>query len=154
MFKKWFKRKSREEKMRELNPLIDLLTSRKVSEEEAVFKLKTYEKNGTTFKLGDKVLVRSNECGPLLIGNIVEFWDNGGKWSDCIPQIVDSNGNVWGAMGIMKLYTDELYNKIKDFRSLEQWNYFLPSDSPLKYSEESMVKKEEAHKKREKVFGR
>ena len=152
---KWFKRKrkSREEKMEALNPLIELLTSKKTSEDEAVFRLKTYEKDGVTFKLGDKVMVRSNECGPLLVGNIVEFWDNNGKWSECIPQIVDSNDNVWGVMGIMKHYSDELHNDIKDLRPLEQWNYFLPGDSPFTYTEEGMTKKEDAYKKREKVLG-
>ena len=88
------------------------------------------ERDGYTFKLGDKVICRSNEPNPLVIGEIVEFWDNDGKWTNCIPYIKDENGKLWGCMGIIRPYSEKLMTELKHLRPLEQWNYFV--DEPYK----------------------
>jgi hypothetical protein len=111
-----------------------------------------WEIDGVLYKVGDKVICRSNEPEPLLIGKIDYFWDNYGKWTNCIPHIKDNEGNVYGVMGIMKPYTDELLEEIKDLRPLEQWNYFV--EDPWKYSEEEMLKKEEKYQNVQKAKGK
>ena len=96
------------------------------------------------FKLGDRVICRSNECDPLIVGEIVEFWDNNGKWSNCIPQVKDEiTGKIWGIMGIIKPYTDELVKILMPLRPLEQWNYFV--DDIHKFSEEDIIRKEKRY---------
>jgi hypothetical protein len=146
-FKNLFKRKSMEEKLKNLEPLAQLIEDKKEKNEWTP--RTEYIKKGTTFKIGDKVIGRSNECDPLLIGEIVEFWDNEGKWDNCIPYVKDENGEVWGVMGHLVHYSDGLYQDIKDLRPLEQWNYFLPGDSPYRYTEKAMEKKEKAYKERQ-----
>ena len=114
--------------------------------------LNQYKIKGHTYKLGDKVICRSNECDPLLIGTLVEFWDNGGKWSDCIPQVKDENGKVWGHMGIIKPYSDELLEILKPMRPLEQWNHLLDDNvKEYSYTEEQMIKKEKQYERVQKL---
>lgn len=111
--------------------------------------IETYETDGVTYTLGDRVICRSNEPDPLLIGEIVEFWDNDGKWSDCIPQVrSESDGLIYGIMGIIKPYSEGLMNELSGLRPLEQWNYFV--DEPYKYSEEDIIRKEKSYKARQK----
>lgn len=103
---------------------------------------------GITYKLGDRVICRTNECNPLMVGTIIEWWDNNGKWSSAIPQIKDElDGKVWSHMGTIVHYTDELFNTLKPMRPLEQWNYLLPDNlkEMYSYSEENMVKKEKQY---------
>jgi hypothetical protein len=92
-----------------------------------------WEIDGVLYKVGDKVICRSNEPEPLLIGKIDYFWDNYGKWTNCIPHIKDNEGNVYGVMGIMK-------------------HYFV--EDPWKYSEEEMLKKEEKYQNVQKAKGK
>ncbi len=117
---------------------------------EVVFEeITEYEIKGHTYKLGDKVIARSNECDPLTIGTIVEFWNNNGKWDNCIPQIKDGvDGTVWSHMGQVKPYSDELFEILKPMRPLEQWNYLLPDNvkEMYSYSEEDMDRKEKLYK--------
>jgi|AntAceMinimDraft_18_1070375.scaffolds.fasta_scaffold313309_2 hypothetical protein len=110
--------------------------------------LTEYEIKGVLFKLQDKVICRSNECGPLLVGCISSFWDNDGKWSNCIPQILCDNGSgIWGVMGHIKPYTEELMETLTPMRPLEQWNYLLSDDVKEQYSytEDEMDKKEKQY---------
>jgi hypothetical protein len=107
-----------------------------------------------TLHLGDKVICRSNEADPLMVGNIVEFWDNEGKWGDsCIPQVRDINdGKIWGVMGVIRPYSDKLMEDLKDLKPLEQWNYFIPDEhKDFRYDEETMKRKEESYKRRQNV---
>jgi hypothetical protein len=152
----WFKRLfSRKKKsIEDMKPLINLIEdkSKPLRNSTPKYQFKEeYQIKGQNFKLGDKVIGRSNECDPLLIGEIVEFWDNDGKWSTCIPYVKDENGDVWGNMGHLVHYSDELYEKIKDLKPLEQWNYFLPEDSPYKYTEEVMERKQKAYEARKNI---
>jgi hypothetical protein len=114
--------------------------------------LKYYTIKGIKYNLGDKVICRSNECDPLTVGTIIEFWDNEGKWSSCIPQVKDEDGKVWGIMGTIVHYTDELHEILKPMRPLEQWNYLLPDNvkEMYSYTEEEMDRKEEKYKKLQK----
>lgn len=115
-----------------------------------------YRIKGHLYKLGDKVISRSNECDPLLIGTLVEFWDNNGKWDNCIPQIKDNKGKVWGSMGILKPYSDELIEVLKPMRPLEQWNYLLEDNLKKYYSftEEEMDRKEKQYENVQKIKNR
>jgi hypothetical protein len=103
---------------------------------------------GVVYKLGDRVLCRSNECDPLMIATIVEWWDNNGKWTDPIPQVKDElDGKVWTHMGTIVHHTDELEAILKPMRPLEQWNYLLPDNVKglYSYSEEDMDRKEKQY---------
>lgn len=101
-----------------------------------------------TFNLGDRVICRSNECDPLWDGHIVEFWDNDGKWITAIPQVKNKDGKIFGVMGVIKPYSEELLNELKDLKPLEQWNYLVPEE--FRYSDEVIKKKENSYKNRAK----
>jgi len=114
-------------------------------------KLLTYEIDNHTFKVGDKVICRTNEPYPLLVGKIVEFWNNNGKWEKAVPVIRNiSNGKKFNAHGVIKPYSEELLNTLKPMKALEQWNYLVPEE--VRYTEEEIKKKEESFKKREKFL--
>jgi len=120
---------------------------------EVVYEEIRYHKiKGVMFNLGDKVICRSNECDPLMVGNIVEFWDNNGKWTNCIPQ-VEVDGKVWGVIGHIKPYSKKLMEILEPMRALEQWNYLLPSNvkNIYSYTQEEMSKKEQKYVKRQKI---
>jgi hypothetical protein len=107
----FFKRKKKEEvnKIQNFQPLLDLMSNKKkiVYEEPTEYHYKRTD-GEYTFKLGDRVICRSNEADPLLVGELVSLWDNEGKWSNPIPYVKDEDGEIWGVMGIMRPYTDEL----------------------------------------------
>lgn len=145
LFKSKKKSNSKNETLIKLNEALYPPDRLKIVYEE----LTQYEIKGEMFKLGDKVICRSNECDPLLIGTIVEFWDNEGKWINCIPQVKDEDGNVWGVMGHIKHYSDELMKILEPMRMLEQWNYLIPDNlkEMYSYSEEQMGRKEKQYKR-------
>lgn len=108
------------------------------------------ELDGTVYHLGDRVICRSNEYEPLLVGELVEFWDNEGKWTNCIPQVkADGSGQVYGVMGIIRPYSEELIGTLIRMNPLEQWNHFV--DEPYKYSEEQIERKKKQQEARQKV---
>ena len=107
-----------------------------------------YEIKGVVYKLGDRVICRSNECDPLMVGTIISFWDNEGKWSNAIPQVKDDlDGKIYGVMGTVVHYNDELMETLKPMRMLEQWNHLLPDNvkEMYSYTEEQMNKKEKQY---------
>jgi len=113
--------------------------------------LKEYEIDGHLFKVGDKVICRTNEPYPLMIGKIIEFWDKEGKREKAIPVVRNlTNGKKFNVHGIVKPYSKELLEILKPLKPLEQWNYFVPQE--FRYTEEEMLKKEENFKKREKFL--
>ena len=129
-----------------------IITQRKNEQKPKKFKIKeTCEIQGHTFKIGDKVICRSNEPYPLMVGKIIEFWDNQGKWSQPIPVVRNNRtGKKFNVHGIVKPYTQELMDTLRPMKPLEQWNYFVSED--VKYTEEEMKRKEEAFEKREKFL--
>lgn len=141
-FKKKEKKVSVKDKIEEYKKLLNLYKKRKVKKK--IFH-KSYIIDNITYKLGDKIIGRSNECSPLLIGHIVEFWDNHNRWYNCIPQIKDNNNKVWGLNGIIRPYSEKLMNTLNKMKPLEQWNYFVPNE--VKYSKEDMVIKQKRYDK-------
>lgn len=109
------------------------------------------EIQGNTLKIGDKVICRSNEPYPIMVGKIIEFWDNEGKWETVVPVVRNNrNGKKFNVHGIVRPYSHELMDTLRSMKPLEQWNYLVPED--VRYSEEEMKRKEEAFEKREKFL--
>lgn len=107
------------------------------------------EIQGNVLKIGDKVICRSNEPYPIMVGKIVEFWDNEGKWENVVPVVRNNrNGKKFNVHGVVRPYSHELMDILRPMKPLEQWNYFVPED--VRYTEEEMKRKEEAFEKREK----
>lgn len=150
-WRNFFKRKSKKDKLKDLEPLIKLVEDRQKTNDKTLPKKEEYEIRGHLFKLGDKVICRSNECDPLLVGEIVEFWDNNGKWTNCIPYVKDEKGVIFGVVGIIKPYSEKLMSEIENLRPLEQYNYFLPENSPHRYTEKDMDRKDKAYKNRKNI---
>ncbi len=76
-------------------------------------------KSDDKIKISDKVIVRSNEDDPLIIGEVVRFLES----HSSIP-IVKSieTGKEYICMGIVKLYSKELLAELKPLTPKEQWN--------------------------------
>jgi len=147
LFKKLFSKK--EPKKRKTIDDYSFLLDLKKSKVEYIKIIDEHEIDGHLFKLGDKVLTKSNECDTYVVGKIVSFYNNSGKWDNPIPYVESNKGYVMSVMGIMKPYTKELENSIKILKPLEQWNYFVDDD--YKYSEEEMVKKESKYNSLQKI---
>jgi len=100
-----------------------------------------------TYNIGDKVICRSNEPEPLLVGKIIEFWDNNGKWSTPVPQVKEERtGKVRGVMGAIRPHSHELMVILREMKPLEQWNYLIPEE--LRYTKEEIKRKEDNYLKR------
>jgi hypothetical protein len=109
------------------------------------------EIQGNLLKIGDKVICRSNEPYPIMVGKIIEFWDNEGKWETVVPVVKNNRtGKKFNVHGIVKPYSEELMDTLRPMKPLEQWNYFVPED--VRYTGEEMKRKEEAFEKREKFL--
>ena len=120
-------------------------------EDKKPSKIDKYEYQGHTYKIGDKVICRSNEPHPFWYGKIVEFWDNNGKWSTPVPRVRNlKTGKVWGVNGIIRPFSKELVEKLKTMKPLEQWNYMVPEE--VRYSENEMKIKEENFKKKPELY--
>lgn len=150
------------------NPFKKTEGQKKLEQEasEAVAKIVTRERNkinkkykkkesceiqGSTLKIGDKIICRSNEPYPLMVGKIIEFWDNEGKWSQVVPVVRESRtGKKFNVHGIVRPYSKELMDTLQTMKPLEQWNYFVPEES--KYSKEEMENKEKAFENRKKFL--
>jgi len=119
----------------------------KPEEKPKIKKRIKFKKDGWYFKIGTRVICRSNECDPLMVGKIVEFWDNNGKFRDNpVPHVkCEITGEIYGVLGIIRPYTDELYEILKPMKPLEQWNYFV--DDIHKYTEKDMERKEKIYEK-------
>ena len=141
------RKKRRVNKISDFEPLLKVITKEPKDEYVELTEYSYKRVDGHyKFKLGDKVICRSNEPDPLMVGELVSLWDNEGKWTNPIPYVKDEDGKLWGIMGIMRPYSDELYEELSKLKPLEQWNYFLPHE--YQYSEETMKRKEEFYNKR------
>jgi hypothetical protein len=152
LFKKENQTKSEDttENKIDIDALKIILKDRNKNQTKKKYKTKeSSEIDGHLFKIGDKVICRTNEPYPLIVGKIVEFWDNKGKWDKVVPVVRNSRtGKKFNVHGIIKPYTNELMDTLKPMRPLEQWNYFVPEE--VRYTEEEMKLKEENFQKREK----
>ncbi len=75
-------------------------------------------------KIGDKVIVRSNEPEPLVIGYIREFFTNGERWTT--PLIVVSDGTRdYSTLGHVRKYEEDLHVCLNMVKPIEQWNYLV-----------------------------
>lgn len=146
----FFSGRKKENSIKSFKPLIDVISPKQKEEGKKELTHYVYKRvdGEFIFNLGDKVICRSNEPDPLLVGELVSLWDNEGKWESPIPYIKDDNGEIWGIMGVMRPYSDDLYNQLIKMSPLEQWNYFVPKE--YRYSEQDILKKEESYNRRKK----
>ncbi len=73
--------------------------------------------------IGDKVIVRSNEDDPLLIGHITSFTDFGNPKNDLCPIVEDEETKEeFICMGIVKPYSEGLLKELEPLTPKEQWN--------------------------------
>lgn len=85
------------------------------------------DNSGLIFKVGDTIIVRGNEPEDLLKGEIKAFeylGCNPGKYSNPIPIIDFGNGDVF-CMGVMKPYSDSLWEFLNTMPPIDQWNYLV-----------------------------
>jgi hypothetical protein len=107
----------------------------------------SYTISGVEYKIGDKVICRSNEPDPLWVGKIVSFWDNHGRWTNATPQIRNvRSGKIYGFMGAIRPYSNELMVILREMKPLEQWNYLIPEE--LRYTKDEIKRKEDNYLKR------
>lgn len=121
--------------------ILDKKNNKKENQNKKKYKpINTYIIEGIEFKVGDKVICRSNEPHPLLVGKIIEFWDNNGKWGRAVPRVKDTrNGRVWNANGVVKPYSEDLMSSLRHLKPLEQWNFLVPEEA--RYTEAEIKKK-------------
>ena len=147
-FKKVFKKEESKINTEQLTKIILDTKKNNKTEYKAV---NTYEVDGIIFNIGDKVICRSNEPYPILIGKIIEFWDNEGKWEKAVPVVRNiRTGKRFNVHGVIKPYSEELMTTLTPMKPLEQWNHLVPKEA--RYTKEEMLTKEIAFKKREKVL--
>lgn len=91
-------------------------------------KRNTHRFGEITLKKGMKVLSRSNEPDPLMIGEIIGFETLNGKYNcdDAFPIVRDyKDGKEYISMTILIPYSDELFNKLEGLEPIEQYNYLI-----------------------------
>ena len=77
------------------------------------------------FKVGDKIISRSNEPDqPLLIGEVLKLVQN-------IPVVADETGEQFLCCGSNHHYSEELLKEIEGMPAIEQWNYLTPNHCQL-----------------------
>lgn len=71
--------------------------------------------------VGKKVICRSNEDDPLTVGEIVSIEEMGGTK---IPYVrCEDTGKLWGIMGVMIPYHEDIYQTLSKWTPAEQWGY-------------------------------
>ena len=117
------------------------VTYNDTKEEEYVPYTEMENNDGELIKIGSRVIVRSNEPDPLMIGTVIEFYDNEGKWrtkgvnpwGHSIVNVEDeATGKIFGCMGVIRLYNEQLLEELKDLKPIEQWNYLVHPYAQLK----------------------
>jgi hypothetical protein len=73
-------------------------------------------------KIGDRVIVRSNEFGDPIVGVYTRDIQFGIGF---IPEVVDENGKEWICGGIITKYDEELHQFLKKLSGSRQGWYFL-----------------------------
>ena len=69
-------------------------------------------------KVGDRVIVRSNENEELMIGTLVQM----APMHNTFVPIVNSNNMDWWVGGIVIEHTDEIEMWLSNMTPTEQWN--------------------------------
>lgn len=75
-------------------------------------------------KVGDRVLVRSNEIGPPLVG-IYDHDEPICMGKSTVPCVVDDEGKEWYCGGIVVKYNDELHDHLKSMSDSKDGWYYL-----------------------------
>lgn len=70
---------------------------------------------------GQKVIVRSNEDEPYIVGHIRYFDDFGGKANKPIPIVANEDGE-WTCFGLVRPWTMALEKLLDVLDPKEQWN--------------------------------
>jgi len=74
------------------------------------------------FDIGDRVIVRSNEPDPLMIGEYLGDQESGG--GSLIPLVrSESDKKTYLVLGIIRKYSDELMAELEGMNPKEQWNH-------------------------------
>lgn len=95
----------------------------------------THRFGEVTLKKGMKVISRSNEPDPLMVGEIVRFetLNNKYKGNDAFPIFRDyKDDKEYISMTILMPYSDELFKKLKELEPIEQYNYLVYPHGQLK----------------------
>jgi hypothetical protein len=80
--------------------------------------------------LGTKVIVRSNEPEPLMVGFIKEYVGKDDRRK--IPIVIDAiTGEEFWCFGIVRPYSKELYHTLNTMVSIEQYNYLAHRHSQI-----------------------
>ena len=81
-------------------------------------------RNETNYPIGSRVIVRSNNDEPLMIGELVEWPAFGSnEASTPIPVVKDEeNGEKFFCMGVMCHYDEKLITALDKLTPAEQWN--------------------------------
>ena len=75
--------------------------------------------------LGVRVIARSNNDEPLLIGRITGFMEIT-KANNPVPAVVEeSTGKIWHPLGLVVPYNDELMAKLESMSFKEQWEFMV-----------------------------
>ena len=88
----------------------------------------TYTHHGVTFKVGDRVISRSNEPDPLMIGTMIRVaLVTKGKCPTPIVQD-EKDGKEYLCFSLLRHYDETLLAKLSGMETLEQYNYLLAID--------------------------
>lgn len=82
-----------------------------------------FEENDDSL-IGKRVIVRSNEDAPLIIGKVVRYETFDGKAFKPLPIVVsEADKKEYICMGIVVEYSNELFNQLENMNPKEQWNF-------------------------------
>lgn len=72
---------------------------------------------------GHRVIVRSNEDEPLIIGTVIDFENFGNSRNNDFPVVADENSEkILVCCGICITYTDFIFNWLSPMTPKQQWD--------------------------------
>jgi len=72
-------------------------------------------------QIGDRVVVRSNEPDPLMIGKLIGYDQIGPSQVPLVKS--EKDAKTYMVLGIIKKYSEELLDELEGMDPKEQWNY-------------------------------
>ena len=112
----------------------------KILEEDRVRRIECFK---IDFPLGQKVIYRSNEPGPLLIGHIVDHQIVGQAQRSILAIVkCQETGKEWMPMGKPIQWTKEREEALKRLQWWEQWNVLTHSSAAPHFTKDDAKKKE------------